>query len=440
MLGAQIIVSDVQYSIHDVDKCIEIATPNFVVVDMQNPSRILAKRAQDAQNIKIIKWKDTQSNWDSLSAYPMYERYEKKESTTDAKGIFFITYDLKDYSICLLQPSIKSIYLNADFTSNILKLNSKSKVMHTMDWNSRIGLFGLLHCFCLKGGAVVISTEITFSKKIQSVVHATHYLDSANQYIDIIENKLLHSIDINQMPETCLVTSGALPYNYQVGFIETTHRNILLSINNAFFGFVGFQTQVDIPEHTPDYSFRTDEYNLHHPLDAYQKIPKYLELKCISFKKKIWNDFAFPESNQVGDIIYIDRETEEEYSFNDCGYIDKNNRLVYYGSKNYIVDIRGLKISEYQIEKYLLDSVHIKDCAVITLPHPAKERALCGLIVTKNHAKKYATDYLRQRMYGYIASYKIPLKLITCSSLRRKKTGFVDKEFYTNHYYDIFSH
>lgn len=420
LLGAHIIIFNINQSAHDIDKCIKDANLNFAIIGSSPTNTLFTERLKSLDAVRIIHWSNQVSNWEE-----QLESYEqlKPPSRKSANDLTFISCETNRNSIYINKINMQSMFENALQTAKILQINCFTKVMHSQKWSNRLGFFTLIHCFCLEGGTAILSSKSSFGNQIKNIVHTTLYIGTAHEYMRIIDEKLLDKINKKELPDQNLVSCGSFPPDYQRDYFNLTGSKVRFVYGRSSVGNIVFSA-IDAEK----------------PLmNEYSRFSSDIEIQVEELDNKIFPDPLFPDSRNVGKLSYASKHTGNIFSDCDYGVINERGELIYYGTEKMFNTIHGLTVTDYQAEYCLFRMDQVRDCTVFSLPHPEKELALCALVVVKQGSTDVFPEIMKSSMFQYLSSHKVPHKIIFVGKIRRNSWGFVDKIFYQSHYHDIFT-
>lgn len=119
----------------------------------------------------------------------------------------------------------------------------------------------------------------------------------------------------------------------------------------------------------------------------------------------------------------------------DLGKFDSDGYLYIVGRLKEMINVRGLNVYPREIEDLLYEHSGIKEAAVIGLEHRHRGEVPVAVVVAEGKIDEHELMmYLRRNL----ASYKVPLKVISRESLPKNATGKVLKRELVEAYKDLF--
>ena len=415
-IGAKIVIANMEHGVHSLDDCLKNIKPNVIIHDTLKSNQRLAARAEKLSIASGIEWQDSPKSWSEIHSLEPLVVDEQA-----GKSLIFASDQGPEGDLYTFEPSNKQIFDNVEKVVNHFEITKQTRIMHTMRWTSRIGLFVLFHGFCASGASATISTQLTYRKQLEQMVNADFYIDSATKFIEMIDGDMLAGVDEFSAPSVMLCVCGSLSNNYQLEFFRRYQRRVFIAYGRSLLGFIG-------ASHASD---TVPSYGWYSSLISEQK----MSVKKLPFPP-ITDEWS-RDARSIGELIFTDA-SGEQISSDIYGKKNSDDSVTIYGPLKNFSSMLGLCLSEYEVEVVLMANPHIRDCAVISLNHPRYETALAALVVFDKEASAKDGVMLLRTLSGKIARYKIPKKAILLNSLRRNKFGEVDKLYYKNHYADIY--
>jgi long-chain acyl-CoA synthetase len=121
----------------------------------------------------------------------------------------------------------------------------------------------------------------------------------------------------------------------------------------------------------------------------------------------------------------LNREVFKEGWFltGDIGKIDPDDHLYITGRKSTFINVAGLKVDPFEIERVLLSRSDIKECAVVgVMDQKSLEEKIKVYIVPE---KKLSAIDIRQFSRERLAEYKVPREIEFVDELPKSPTGKV---------------
>lgn len=130
----------------------------------------------------------------------------------------------------------------------------------------------------------------------------------------------------------------------------------------------------------------------------------------------------------------VNLELDEEGYFNtkDLGYFNEDNVLVLSGRNRDIIKKGGNFVSLVEIEHVVGTNAYIEDCVAVPVEHEFYGEAYILCIISDDEG---AEDKLRMWLLENIVPYKMPEKIIKCSSFPRTSSGKIIKNEIREKYY-----
>ncbi|MDI9347689.1 MAG: AMP-binding protein [Methylacidiphilales bacterium] len=420
LLGAKVMIGSLSHGVHGLDACLKTYKPNVVIHDSLKINRVLGERVVKQATGTTIEWLDTANYWGMLEPFSPLDFSDHIERSS---SIQFISNKSNDSEVFMFEAEIEQLIANAGRVCEFYNINPLTRIFHTMDWNSRVGLFVLFHGFCLTGATAIISTDFSYRDKIKQITHADLYLDNALHITELIEDELIQNLKIERIPETFICVCGRLALSYQMRFYREFKTKIFISFGKSNFGFIATTTLHD------------DKPSLL----TFTKVLSEYEFKFNPIDNPPVRDEWSPHSRTIGELIMVDKDTKKETASGIIATVI-GTTLHCYGSLQNLPELHQLRISEIDLENYIMLMPSIVNCIVIMVPHPHHGAVPIALVIFSSELETFNSDLLRGVMYGKITCYKIPKKFIQLPSFRYDKWGEVDRLFYQSHYSDLYQH
>ena len=110
----------------------------------------------------------------------------------------------------------------------------------------------------------------------------------------------------------------------------------------------------------------------------------------------------------------------------DVGHFDDAGRLYITGRKSTFINVAGLKVDPFEVERALLASPKVRECAVVGTPHPDCGEAVKAFVVPRDDVSR---SELLALCRGHLAAYKVPRELVFLDELPRSPTGKVLRKY-----------
>lgn len=107
----------------------------------------------------------------------------------------------------------------------------------------------------------------------------------------------------------------------------------------------------------------------------------------------------------------------------DLGIMDEDGFLTWTGRLKEQINVDGLKLSPMEVESVLMESPHVKDCAVVGVPDKMTGEMVVGFVVPRGEPTNDLEIELRRQCRKHLEIYKIPKKILFVDSIPRTDTG-----------------
>lgn len=113
------------------------------------------------------------------------------------------------------------------------------------------------------------------------------------------------------------------------------------------------------------------------------------------------------------------------FSLKDKGYIDENGNLHFQGRSDDIVNVNGIKISAYKVERAIMRLLPCREAAVLALHHGGTD--LLAAFAVLNEGRPIARADLLKALRQELIDYEIPKKFIYLNELPKNESGKIDR-------------
>jgi len=117
----------------------------------------------------------------------------------------------------------------------------------------------------------------------------------------------------------------------------------------------------------------------------------------------------------------------------DEGYLDNDNYLFLTGRLKEIINRGGEKISPIEVEEIFWKHAAIEEVVVFGIPSEKYGEEVSAIVVLKKDYKNSISEKnLIDHCKSFLASFKVPQKILTHDSIPKNSTGKVSRTFLTN--------
>lgn len=113
------------------------------------------------------------------------------------------------------------------------------------------------------------------------------------------------------------------------------------------------------------------------------------------------------------------------FSLKDKGRIDENGNLHFQGRSDDIVNVNGIKISAYKVERAIMRLLPCREAAVLALHHGGTD--LLAAFAVLNEGSPIARADLLKALRQELTVYEIPKKFIYLNELPKNESGKIDR-------------
>ena len=108
----------------------------------------------------------------------------------------------------------------------------------------------------------------------------------------------------------------------------------------------------------------------------------------------------------------------------DVGYLDDEGRLFLVDRESDLVEVGAMKVSTTEVESVLHTHPHVREAAVLGVPHPVMgSMVVAAVVLDKNGSLPHVRSFLRKRL----APHKVPVRWLAVEKLPRNQMGKVVK-------------
>ncbi|OUU51687.1 MAG: hypothetical protein CBC25_04825 [Pelagibacteraceae bacterium TMED65] len=289
--------------------------------------------------------------------------------------------------------------------SNIEKILISTPLYHTL-------AIRLLNIFILTGGKIFVIEKYNFEKLVNIIkkqkIEFTFFIsDQINQlirnkkfiyHLKSLKNLVSSSSTLSLQNKKIIINYFGNKFHECYGLSEGAILTSLSLKNRSHFGSVG------------------------------KTIPG-VKIKIKNKKKKI-GEILFKSSQMF--LGYLNRQGRVNKSIDKSGYFNTGdlgyfikNYLYFTGRKKNMIKVKGKSIYPEDIEKILLQSKLIKDCAIASIKNKDFEEQLCVAYVLKN--PKVSDSKIKNYCFNSLSSFHLPRFFLKINKIPRNNLGKINR-------------